>query len=122
MKYKVGDKIKIRTWEDMEQEYGSKMICLDEGYDYIPCPGYLEFTYPMEKLINKVADNRVLTIKSIDVYIYTKDKENIRSFCYSMEEADLEIKWTDDMIQCLVGEEVVYESPKKRWQILDLRG
>ncbi len=45
MKYKIGDVVKIRSWEDMENQYG-----LDEDGD-IACPGV--FTQDMRELCGR---------------------------------------------------------------------
>lgn len=49
MKYKIGDMVEIRSWEDMENQYG-----LDEDGD-INCPGI--FTKDMSDLCGKWVDN-----------------------------------------------------------------
>jgi hypothetical protein len=121
MKYKVGDKVRIRTWNDMEKEFGSKRIDINSARTYISCPGKLDFTYPMEKLINRDFHTRVLTIKSMDEYTRYGDFEDTQEPCYIMDEMGVGYKFTDVMIQCL-AEERMLVSPKKRWQILDLRG
>lgn len=48
MKYKIGDMVEIRSWEDMENQYG-----LDEDGD-INCPGI--FTKDMSELCGKLVD------------------------------------------------------------------
>ena len=103
MKYKVGDKVKIKTWEEMEKEYGLNNI---EGIkEYICCLG--TFTNEMEEFLNKSNCDRVLTIREIDVWYYIKGV----FFC-----------WSDDMIECLVEEykEEVVIPIKNRWELLDL--
>ena len=103
MKYKVGDKVKIKTWEEMEKEFG----CEEDGYiDTNSC----RFLRAMEKVINKKFPDRILTIKE-------KYENN-----YQVK--GLGFAWTDNMIQCLLGEE---EERKwtpilNRYEILDLRG
>ena len=101
MKYKVGDKVKIKTWEDMEKKFG-----LDK-HGYISCSA--TFTGLMEKLFTELDYDRVVTIKEKDIWYYIeKDGEG---FC-----------WSDDMIECLVKsyKEPIYESIKSRFDILDL--
>ena len=53
-KFKVGDKVKVRTWEDMEKEYG------DPG----DCPGF--FVEGMKHLCGRTA-----TITEIDTEKYS---------------------------------------------------
>jgi len=104
MKYKVGDKVKIKTWEEMEKEYGSIE-------DHICC--YLPYFDHEEKKFNELNCNRILTVEKIE--------ETIVKY-YLMKEIDN--YWSDDMIQCLAKDyvEEVFYSASNRYEILDLRG
>jgi len=84
MKYKIEDKVKIKTWEEMEKEYG----VVDTGS--INCMNV--FTKSMEKAIEELNCNRILTIN----YVF-KDR-------YEMKE----ISWnfSDDMIKYLVKDKI----------------
>ncbi len=46
MKYKVGDKVRIKTWESMEKEFGKEI-----NVDYIDCRG--GFRTEMEDVLNR---------------------------------------------------------------------
>ena len=60
MKYKVGDKVKIKTWKDMEKEYGLNKDSI-----------YFQYTQKIEDDINKLFSDRIVTIKEVgeDFYI-----------------------------------------------------
>ncbi len=109
MKYEVGDKVVIRTWEDMEKEYGlnnQKAVACHVGFDFI---------VGMEEKLNEEFPDRILTIKKkID------DDNNSSSRHYLMEE--IEHFWVDNMIECLSGDyEEVNRPIDNRFEILDLR-
>jgi len=94
MKYKVGDKVRIKTWEEMEKKYG-----LYSGGS-IKCG----FTKEMEKYINRNFSNRILEITEVIRGYY-----KIENTCWS---------WTEDMIK---EEKVVYDPIYSRFEILDIR-
>jgi len=99
MKYKIGDKVKIKTWKEMKKEYGvtGSINCY---YNYF-------FTEYMEKDIKALNCNRILTIK------------NVKNPCnfYTMKE--ISWKWSDSMIKCLVKDKS--EPITNRFEILDIR-
>ena len=102
MKYKAGDKVKIKSWKEMEKEFGPS----DSGI--INCK--LSFTGTMERELNKKFPDRILTIEDI----------NEAGNYYGMEKYGIEkisTQWTDDMIKCKI------EEPKinNRFEILDIR-
>ena len=95
MKYKVGDLVKIRTWKEMEREYG-----IDE-HKRIKSK-YIFFSEKREKLLNDLSSDRVVEIYKIDRNYYF-----IKNF--------IELwKWTDYMIEELA------EPINSRFEILDL--
>ena len=73
MKYKVRDKVKVRTWEDMEKEYGLNSC------GSIACDR--SFTNKMKEYCGKY-----VTITSA-------------GFWYKIEEDDGYWQWTDDMFE-----------------------
>jgi len=100
MKYKVGDKVKIKTWDRMEKEYGIR----ENGN--INCKK--SFLPNMEEELNKLNTNRILTIKEIN------------NNHYYMKE--IGYYWSDDMIECLAEDYKIeiLEPINSRWEILDL--
>ena len=94
MIYKVGDKVIIKTWEEMEKEYGTNTpwtIAVRHG-----------FNKDMEDTLSKISPHRVLTIRKV---------ENER---YKMEE--ISYAWCDDMIEDY--EEL--DPINSRFEIMDL--
>ena len=102
MRYKIGDKVKIRTWEDMEQEYGLN------SYENITTPEFMIFSREKEEELNNYSSNRILTIRGI-----------YNSNHYDMEEIR-KWSWDDDMIECLAKDYVEPIPIKTRFEILDL--
>ena len=98
MKYKVGDKVKIKTWKSMKKEFGEGVL------SSIDTPQHA-FVLGMETGINKRFPGRILTIKEIT------------NIGYRME--DIDCNWSDDMIECLY-EEPIYKPITSRFEILDL--
>ena len=76
MKYKVGDRVKIKSWEQMAEEYGVRKT--KEGTEYIANPGY-HFLEEMKYYCGKIMEIR----KKCDTG-------------YSMQ--DTGYVWTDEMI------------------------
>ena len=104
MKYKIGDKVKIKTWKVMEKEYG-----LDENRN-IQSQNY-KFTIDMEREINAKFPDRILTIEEI--------KEEIKSDFYRMKE--INYGWVDEMIEGLATPPTISLFPTtKRFQLMDL--
>lgn len=95
-KYKPGDRVKIKTWQQMRKEYG-----LNDGN--ITC--LQTFTLEMEENINKFFPDRILTIEEVNHYYIMKE-----CGCY----------WTDDMIECLAEDYGKLDPILNRFEILDL--
>jgi len=98
MKYKVGDKVRIKTWKEMEEHFGLNK----KGY--ISCNRYF-FTKEMERLLNKNFSNRMMEIKQV----------NSDHFYYRMKY--MAFNWADDMIK----EKIISEPINSRFDILDIR-
>ena len=114
MKYKAGDKVRIKTWEDMEKEFG---LNIDKNINsYL----YYVFTQEMEEEINRLNINRILTIESCKSCTYNPKIHNpkIQSYNYYYMK-EIGCKWTDGMIECL-AEEYKIDPINSRWEILDL--
>ena len=60
MKYKIGDKVKIKTWKEIEEEYG----CENRDSENIYCKCACVFLKKMETNIEELNCNRILTIKN----------------------------------------------------------
>lgn len=96
MKYKAGDKVKIKTWKAMEKEFGLNGG-LNDG-----CIAVLgTFTPRMEKELELIP-NRVLTI------------EGINNDRYSM--VGISWIWSDGMVE----EPDILDPIENRFEILDL--
>ncbi len=109
MKYKIGDKVRIKTWEQMEKEFGLSKY--SEGRIDNPDKN-CRFIYFMEKELNEKFHDRVITIKEI--------KNDLALVCKYYRIKEIDYYWTDNMIECLVSD---YKEPVpiySRWEILDL--
>jgi len=101
MKYRIGDKVKIRTWKSLEKEFGLSGPGIDcQRFGVLPC---------MEDSLVKLECKRILTIKGFD------EENNF----YTMEE--ISYIWTDEMIRELVKRTEAFEPILTRFEILDIR-
>ena len=106
MKYKIGDKVKIKTWEEMEKE--AVLI----GYNYINLENSsFGFIREMEKGLEQINKDRILTITKIEKHSPLVEVYRVKELGYG---------WADEMIKCLV--EKVPNPTLNRYEILDLRG
>lgn len=96
MKYKVGDKVRVRQWKAMEREFG-------EHNDHeIEMPWFWRFTEDMKKYCGKV-----VTIKEV------------QSARYYIEEVADNIAWNDEMFEGYAfeyGDEIEGSDDKEDWQ------
>jgi len=101
MKYKVGDRVKIRTWDSMEKEFGLR------AGSWIEC--HLGFTLRMEQEVEEKHSNRVLTIEMLNTDYYR---------CCGMA-----WQWHDDMIEDTEEEcrkaSLVHNETTDRFSLMD---
>ncbi len=106
MKYKEGDKVKIRTWESMLSEFiisTNGSISIHKNSNYNP---------DMERIIKELDTDRIITIlEIIDDVVYPRIPH------YKIEEDDNRWAWTDEMIEDI---KVKNEPICSRFEILDL--
>ena len=109
MKYKVGQKVRIKTWESMEKEFGVNKsgnikFNLDETCCFVPS---------MERLLNEVSPDRILTIRKLE---HTSDDEKI----YHMKEMTLGNLLEETIEYSLAELEKTFTPINNRFEILDL--
>ncbi len=103
MKYKVGDKVKIKTWEDLEREYG----IASSGNIQYSSPTAAFFVKEMERELNSRFCDRVLTIMKVTGYYYL------------MEEMP-QWTWSDYMIEGLEKNYyTIFDSIEFRFELID---
>ena len=109
MKYKAGDVVKIKTFEDMSNEYG---LTLKGDINKLPyC-----FGRNRERDIKNEFPDRIFKIEKIKIReIRYTDRE-----CYIMQNSTWQ--WADYMIECviIVKCETVDTPIESRFEILDL--
>ncbi len=114
MKYKVGDKVKIKTWGQMEREFGVYSFLEHETNGLNTYPSNFTtgpiFSREMENALNKRFPDRVLIVK-------TKKERSPKVSYYSMD--GIRYSWTDEMIKCL-AKEPTFIPITSRWELLDL--
>ncbi len=109
MKYKIGDKVKIRTWKDMQGEYG-----LTKCHS-IQCVEDMSFTNGMEGQIKQKFFDRILEVDG-EKYHFAELGHN--TDYYKMKGSNY--AWCDEMIECLAED---YKEPvpiTNRFELLDL--
>ncbi len=102
MKYKVGDRVRIKTWDQMKSEFG-----VQDGY--IDCK--LRFTPEMEENVKRECPNRIFVIKFAD------DNDHAD---YRMETSGRNWSWSEEMIECLEEDyKVTTLIPVSRFELMD---
>lgn len=108
LKYKVGDRVKIKTWEVLERESGLGY----DGYVSSPFDGDFSLTKKMESMINEGFTDRILTIE-----------RKMKGYCYYMEGIEDIWAWSDYMIEGIVKEKsMLLDSMSYRFEIMDFDG
>ena len=114
MDYKVGDKVRIKTWKSMKNEYEvNKSYNNDKNDKDIIYPDtVLGFHKAMDIEIEKLKTNRIATIKKL--------KDHNEGTYYVLEEMSSIWSFNNNMIECLSKD---YKEPipiTSRFEILDL--
>jgi len=113
MKYKVGDLVRIKTWKEMEKEYGlnenGKIIIpnLLGNSPYFSYSFNYSFSRRKEEIINKDFPDRIVEIEEVRKNTYEM-KNFQKGFLWH---------WADEIIK----EKVIYEPINSRFEILDIR-
>lgn len=104
MKYEVGDKVEIKTWKRLVQEYGLSVA------GSILAPPFFNGTFfakGMERDLGYIASDRILTIGRITCY------------CYEMKEI-ANWDWCDYMIVGLVkNRPTIFDPIESRFNLMD---
>lgn len=109
MEYKVGDKVRIKTWGKMRKEYGLNEIAEPR------CNELTAFTTVME---NKLPSDRIVEINEAhEKYYYEEGIKVMTDAYYSMKK--IKYNWTDEMIEGLASKTKL-DPITSRFEILDI--
>lgn len=108
MKYKVGDKVIIRRWKEMEKEFGP--VASEPGDNFLRNNRSSSvFTEGMEEKLKRDHPNRILTI------------EKVYGTGYKMEEFEDRWSWEEWMIKHeYLKAYLIHDPIETRFEILDL--
>ena len=108
MKYKIGDKVKIKTWESMEKEYG----LYSDNNEMIDCD--VGFSWRRENFIKRKFPDRILTIDK-------RCKNN--TYFMNIRNSIWISNWSDNSIEYSLQEleEKTYIPISSRFELLDIR-
>ena len=106
MRYKAGDRVKLKSWKEMKEEFAS-----NSSYIEIVLPSNRIYTNGMRKFVENSSD-RIVTIEELA----SATKRSTAG--YSIKE--FSCYWDDFMIECLASEFVVEIAIDSRFEILDL--
>ena len=109
MKYAVGEKVKIKTWQQMKKEYGVEHLKGWKKIKNVDSP--VPFTGYMEGLVKALNNGRVLTVGKI--------VRNFKYECYVMKEID-NWCWSDHMIEGIDEDYRQQHYITDRFEIIDL--
>ena len=107
MKYKIGDKVKIKTWKKMEKEFGLNK------FGNIFVKNSIDFYKNKEKALVNASIDRIVEISEI------KHHYAIGGY-YHLKDISNNFIWLDEMIECLYTGEID-EPIYSRFEILDIR-
>ena len=129
-KIRVGDCVKIKSWDSLVQEYGLNpcggivdpraFIEINKdrsiGSDYWPA----SMTQRKEEFLKKNFPDRILRVKETETGEYHEDGFYIAKIGYYSEKIDYRYVWGYEMIEKIIKN---YKEPKRidsRFEILDL--
>ena len=107
MKYKVGDIVKIKTWDALEKEYGLN------AFGNIVVSNHIDLYPRKEKELVNIFTDRIAEISEIGS-LSTPDDVKF----YYLKNISKNFIWVDGMIECLASELIPIYS---RFEILDIR-